>query len=302
MLYLSILHFIKRVMNKLRFPSFIKNVISDMSYNYVEKKILPDLKLAYKSVKNDNKMHGNNSGIIWIFWWQGYENMPPIVNRCIESVKYNAGNHKVVLVTKDNIYDYTNISSHILDKLANGNITLTHFSDILRFNLLSNYGGLWMDATVYCTSKITDNYFDNLYTSGGYKGIDPKFVDGKWTGFLIGGSSSNELFRFMNCFFDIYWKRNDKLIQYFLIDYGLDYSYRNNIGGFKDYADNVACHNNHNLFNLSDLLNDKFNNEKYDALVSDTKMFKLTYKMKFTKLEETFYNKIISDDRLFMKK
>lgn len=298
MLYLRLLLFIKKVMNKMRFPKYMKNIVDNLSYKYVEKRIISYLKKSDEYVKDDSS-EGSNSDIIWLFWWQGYKSMPDIVKKSIDSIKYNSGGHKVILITQNNIFDYTNISTNILDKLSNGNITLTHFSDILRFNLLSNYGGLWIDSTVYCTAPITDDYFNNLYTSGGYHDIGPKFVGGRWTGFLIGGNSNNKLFRFMNCFFDIYWKDNDNLIQYFLIDYGLEYAYKKNIGGFKEYVDNVACHNNPNLFKMADSLNDDFDLDRYHNMISNTNMFKLTYKIKISKSEKTFYHKIISDDKLF---
>lgn len=294
MLYLSFLNFIQKVCNKFKFMTPVKNLLADMSYHFVEKRVIYYLNEARtKSEKNITEK--GNSKTIWLFWWQGVDSMPSIVKSCVNSVKKHSNGKKVVLITKDNFFDYTNISSNILKKFDDGAITLTHLSDILRFNLLYNYGGLWIDATVYCTGEIGDSYFGDLYTSGGYYGTDPKFVDGKWTGFLIGGNSKNELFRFMNDFFESYWENNDHLIQYFLIDYGLEYAYKNNIGGFMDYVDNKALNNNPNLFELAPLLNDRYDKNIFNELKLNTIMFKLSYKIKFNDDDDTFYQKILSD-------
>lgn len=292
MLYLSLLSFAQRVGNKIKFLKFVKNLTENMSYKYVEKKIYSSLYEAKKK-SNLNEI-GNNSQTIWLFWWQGINSMPPIVKSCVNSVEKHSNGKKVIIITKDNFFEYTNISENIIKKFEDGKITLTHLSDILRFNLLYNHGGLWIDATVYCTENLDDDYFGSLYTSGGYYGTDPKFVDGKWTGFLIGGNSKNDLFKFMNDFFESYWEQNDYLIQYFLIDYGLEYAYKNNIGGFMDYVDNKALNNNPHLFDLAPLLNESYDDDTFNLLKSNTKMFKLSYKMKFKDEDNTFYKKILS--------
>lgn len=61
--------------------------------------------------------------------------MPRIVYQCYKSLLKNKGNRQVILITQKNYYKYTDISSNIIDLVNQGNITLTHFSDILRFNL-----------------------------------------------------------------------------------------------------------------------------------------------------------------------
>lgn len=142
MVYLYTLGLLARVVNKLKFPKFIKNILDDMSYNYTEKKILSSLEASELYIQSADETEGNNSGIIWVFWWQGFNNMPPIVRQCVKSIKNNSGNHSVIIVSKENIYKYTNISQNIFDELFKGNMTITHFSDIVRFNLLSNHGGL----------------------------------------------------------------------------------------------------------------------------------------------------------------
>ena len=111
-------------------------------------------KYAYLINKHSCKLYksplcySGENGPIWTFWWQGEQAMPPIVRICYQSLLRNAGTHPVHLITKENIDKYIEFPSHIMKKVRNGHITLTHFSDILRMCLLYQYGGLWMDATI----------------------------------------------------------------------------------------------------------------------------------------------------------
>lgn len=280
--------------NKFHFPKFLKLFFYRMYFKSLQNVLDPYLNLALKSI-NKNCIGQSNSRIIWIFWWQGYNCMPSIVQHCVGSVKSHANGYKVILITKKNIYKYAHIPNYIYNKVKKGCITLTHFSDILRFNLLNNYGGLWCDATIYCTSQIDYKYFNYLYTSGGYIGVPPRFANGRWTGFLIGGYRCNALFQFMSKFFELYWKYNKYQVSYFLIDLGLHYAYVNNIGNFKHYDDTIACYNNPNLFMFIEELNEPFNLAKFNKFTANTNMFKLTYKINFLRDKGTLYSYLISN-------
>lgn len=91
---------------------------------------------------------------IWVFWAQGKSKMPNVVRNCYESILRNKGDFSVVLLDESNYSDYVCIPEHVCKKMQQGLITMTHFSDILRFALLKTYGGFWLDATIYVTSTI----------------------------------------------------------------------------------------------------------------------------------------------------
>lgn len=121
---------------------------------------------------------------IWVFWYQGIERAPDIVKACIESIKENCKDYDVVILDKDNISNYYIPSQSIQQKLNDGRMSLTHFSDILRMNLLNSYGGRWIDATIFLTGDVFENR--QFFTLKGT--FDTKRIsEGKWTGFFIGG-------------------------------------------------------------------------------------------------------------------
>lgn len=186
----SITFFVSRVLRRLPINKKSKIKFNQERHERIEKKLMPIFQSSLKKVKNNKEIFSDsNNGPIWIFWWQGERKMPRIVYQCYKSLLKNKGNRQVILITQKNYYKYTDISSNIIDLVNQGNITLTHFSDILRFNLLKNNGGLWLDSTIFVNKPISDKYFQSIFTCSGYPDKDYFFVTkGKWCGFLFGGA------------------------------------------------------------------------------------------------------------------
>lgn len=264
------------------------------------KKIERELSVLFDKVSKETgsdwkslSISGNTDSKIWFFWWQGVEEMPALVQKCYQSILKNKGSREVHVITKDNYQEYTDLSDGELNKLSSGQITLTHFSDLLRFNLLKNHGGLWLDATMYITSLLDYIEKDKLYTNSGYdKNRMFNVAGGRWTGFMIGGPKGNVIFRFMDNFFKEYWDNYDEIIDYFLIDYGLNYVYEKNIGGFKEVSTKYNGINP-DMFKLQPLLNEIFKEDIWEGLSRNNKAFKLSNRKKVKTTEKgTFYSKL----------
>ena len=91
---------------------------------------------------------------IWQLWWQGEEQMPDIVRFCTDSVRKCNPDRRVILLTQANLSDYIDLPEHILKKHSEGTISTTLLSDIIRLYLLAEYGGTWIDATVYMSGPM----------------------------------------------------------------------------------------------------------------------------------------------------
>ena len=103
----------------------------------------------------------NYKDCIWICWWQGLENAPDIVKKCVESIRIHAGNHKIVMITDENYKEFVGISDCGLEeKYRRGIITKTHLSDLLRISLLARYGGVWLDSTFFLHREILEPCFE----------------------------------------------------------------------------------------------------------------------------------------------
>jgi len=97
--------------------------------------------------------------IIWQYWATGFEDVPPVVRECLQSVEQYASDYQIVRLTDDTIDAYLDIPAFLQEKRAA--MSAAHFADVLRLMLLRTYGGIWMDATILLTKPIPAAYADN---------------------------------------------------------------------------------------------------------------------------------------------
>ena len=130
--------------------NYTRNSIGmDRTYIKLKKKYKKMLENFEITPKKEQKY----SNFIWICWFQGIERAPELVKTCYKSVKRWYPDNDIVLITKENFRDYVDIPEYVISKWKKGKILNAHFSDILRLALLIKYGGLWIDATVFCTGN-----------------------------------------------------------------------------------------------------------------------------------------------------
>lgn len=251
---------------------YIEKYLTD-KYGYVLKKEC----VKPKSIDNRN--------IIWIFWWQGIENMPITVKKCYQSVLKNSNSTTVILITKNNYTKYIKMPEYIIEKFNNGNITITHFSDILRMYLLYNYGGAWLDATIFVSRPIDLSLFNNsIYTAKIRKILNYDNVSlSRWTGFFMFGKAGHPLFFYALSFFYEYWKYENHIIDYFLIDYIIDIIC-NKVAIVDNDFKNLE-YNNEDIQLLSRHLMEKSSN--YEFILNNQVYHKLNWKNVPNKLDNS---------------
>lgn len=233
---------------------------------------------------------------VWCCWWQGEESMPELVKMCDKRLKQVIPKDIAELhrITLDNYQEYVDIPAHILEEFEQKKITMTTLSDILRFQLLSNYGGFWIDSTVYISEKIPDEFFQKRYFSQKMKNVKDwqrEACKGRWCGFLMAGPAHHIIFEYMNAAFATWWEKYDDIADYVLIDYLLLTGYKY-IPAIREAVDQVLP-NNEYVFRMYGLLNQPFTEELYCNLTNDTIFHKLTYKMDLRKKTEA------GDDTLY---
>lgn len=158
--------------------------------------------------------------VIWVFWWQGEENAPDIVKRCITSIRRNAHGMQVHVIDSENYQNYVSVPPHITQKRNAGIISFTHFSDYYRMALLAAHGGVWIDASVYLKDELpSDIHNSPLYTVRNPGEDITNVSNWEWSVSIIGGWKGNTLFRSVELLLKKYWKTNDNLVDYFLFDY-----------------------------------------------------------------------------------
>lgn len=233
---------------------------------------------------------------IWICWFQGEKDMPPIVRDCYNSVKRHAGLHPINLITIDNYKEYVTIPQYIISKLENNEISYTHFSDVIRNNILADLGGIWLDATIYLTDELK-GWDKPFYTIKQNILNDHAYVSGyKWTTFCMGGVKGNLLNSFIKDFFNAYLRHERGMVDYFLMDYIIALGY-NNIPSIKKLIDDVpySCPD---LYYMQTKMALPVNNEELAKACQRTSIFKLTWKMEKPTDKHALYYRLASDNIL----
>lgn len=103
---------------------------------------------------------------LYILWFQGFDKAPDIVKWCVHSWKHYNPKWNIVLLDSNNLQEYVDLSKLSYDK----DIQLCHLADIVRMVLLRDYGGLWVDATVFCHKPLDD--WLPAYISSGFFAFD----------------------------------------------------------------------------------------------------------------------------------
>ncbi len=219
---------------------------------------------------------------IWVFWWQGEQKAPELVQLCIQSIIRNSAGHPVVVVSEDNYRSYAELPDYITEKREKGIISLTHFSDILRMSLLSKYGGLWLDATIFVSEPIPDRWFtDAIYTGRNPGGDHTNASDWNWTSYALATSAGHSLPMRMKNFFLEYWKNENGVVDYFMMDTAIDMIVRKCDGiRAQIYA---IPNNNTRQHDLDAMFYRPYDKEAYESLLynSDTCFHKLTWKASY---------------------
>lgn len=259
------------------------------SYNYVVEKY----KDAHLKVPTDKISEEAN---IWIFWWQGEQKLPYPVNLCIQSIKKHAGKHPVVVVTENNYKEYVDIPEYIIQKFAEGIISLAAFSDIIRFELLYNHGGIWLDSTYYFTNEIQRDVYNTSFFSianpNGRKWVVTKDI---WSISFMAMTKKHPIAAYMRDAFREYWKMENTIIAYLLVDCFMAIGYED-IPLFKKIIDSVPINNTGVFDLLQPIRNTVCTQQEFEELMGNTYIHKLTYKEKYIPQingKKTFFGRLI---------
>lgn len=233
---------------------------------------------------------------IWICWWQGLDNAPELVKRCIDSIQKNSGKYQVTILTDDNYKDFVDIPEWVEEKRKAGIITPTNYSDLLRLSLLAKHGGMWLDSTFFCASSRIEEYFDYpLWSIKRPDYLHCSVASGYFAGYSLKCDSKNRwIFEVVRDFFLNYWKNNDTLIDYLLVDYMIVLAQRHDkqiAEAFRKIIPNNPC-----CDELYKILGEPYDEDIWQELKKDTALFKLTWKQDFPKKKDgcdTFYTKLL---------
>lgn len=281
-------------------------------YPVVLKKVEPMLMAKYghivhefKSLKVQDFVH-QRSNIVWWCWLQGIEQAPEIVKACYNSLQKHlvqefkvqgVQGYEIKVIDGENWKEYVELPKYIVKKWEKVRIPAALFSDLLRLQLLIKYGGTWIDSTVLCTgfksSKgqefeafLAADLFLFQYTK---QGSIPVSIS-NW---FISACTNNEVLIVLRDMLFAYWKDYDCTLDYYI--FHLFFALIS-----KEYPETIANMPYGQSMNSLMLLhnwNERFNQQKWDKLISNVCFHKLAFRIGEDVInnKNNYYNYILSE-------
>lgn len=280
-----------------------KKIKYTKALNYFEKYAyaVNDIKIKKSSDEHINK--------IWQLWLQGEENMPQIVKICHSSVKKFYGD-RVVLLDKNSLNKYIELPDYIEEKYKKGIISHANYSDIIRLSLLAKYGGCWIDSTIYLTDVIPNEIFAADFFS--FKSVESenlkfinsleqfkvysnhinKIIDIESPYFLASKPGNILINAVLNLFLE-YWKYEDKLVDYLMIDKMFAIAVICNSECNRQFK-NMPSYYLENVLLLQNALFEKFDENLFNNIKLMSSVHKLTHKtLHRNPYKNSFLNKLL---------
>ncbi len=232
---------------------------------------------------------------VWVCWFQGMEQAPLLVRHCYEQMKRNLKNEEIVLITGENMDSYVQFPDYIMQKYRRGGITRTHLTDLLRLELLTRYGGTWIDSTVLCTGELPDyvTRSDLFFFRTLKPGLDGHAI-GLSSWFMFAKSNSRLLVAVRELMYN-YWRDNDHLIEYFLLHVFLQMA-------MEKYPEEIAampkhCNSTPHILQLQ--LFESYDDFLFRDICAQTFIHKLSYKFSQEKMEKsgTYFDVVINNNK-----
>ena len=224
--------------------------------------------------------------IIWTMWQQGEAQMPETVKATVKTIKEFAERSgcEFHLLTDKNLKNFVNIPKDITEKYKKKELTAAHYSDIVRFSLLYQYGGIWMDATLFVSPYATLEMFEGDFFSLNHPPLSTNkmertICDYKWSGFCLAGKKRKLYFKNIRDIYIYYVRKYPIFLHYLMMDYFILSEYKLN-EEFKVSVDDLPILAPAERVWFLRVHSDKFFDEKeWEEVLKMTPIMKTTYKI-----------------------
>ncbi len=251
--------------------------------------------------------------IFWQYWHQGVNSTTSkMVVACLHSVEKYSGDHEVIVLTSKTVWDYIELPQFVFEKFGKDRFNFAKLANLIRLNLLSAYGGVWLDATLYLTAPIDKQVlsldffafqrsktapadaeifrkFDPLYFSW-----DLNFLAGMLNSFMI-AKPGNKIISDLLSILLAYWKRENKVGHYYFFQICFNRMVQHD--EWKKYNCEIVgdtdCHR------LQVVSLEKFDQYIFEEIKSKSSIHKLTYRFdKFSQIPEGSFFDFVANGKI----
>lgn len=234
---------------------------------------------------------------IWVYWQQGFEHAPEVVQECYRSMKQHAGEHPVIALTGENLKEYVDLPDYVWEKHRRGIITHAFLSDIVRFALLAKYGGFWVDA---CDYFLNDTFFKEAqhYSFYSVKGFENKIKITRqlWSDGILACGKGNKYPQLMLELLLAYCKQENYLIEYFLSSCFQNVAYIRLMNLRRMF--DAYRFNNTDFFAIRWNFASDYDEEVFQKILSQNSVVNLTWKVRMEKEKTTYFQKLLQYNKL----
>lgn len=283
--------FLKYYGVKATWAYYLGNQSESKYFDYRRKLIKSFVKRLRKEAnidKIDHEMVEKNNEfpkIVWVLWQQGEAQMPETVKASIKTIKEFAKRSgcEFHLLTDENLLRFISIPKDIIEKNKNKQLSSAAFADIVRASLLYEYGGIWMDSTLFVSTYATLEMFEGDFFSLNHPPIHPEKMeqtisDFKWAGYCLAGKKGKSYFKHIRDIFIYFVRTCPMFIHYLMMDYFIWSEYDSN-PEFKTLVDGlpILAPAERVLF-LREYADKPFDEKEWEEVLKTTPIMKTTYK------------------------
>ncbi len=174
-------------------------------------KTISDLENLHCFLVLEAKM--SQSKHIWMYWHQGEKQAPVLVQMCIASWRRQNLGWQVHVLDRHSLDDHVTLSSEI--DLSRSDPNAIKISNLARLYLLRRYGGVWADATMFCSEPL-DNWLPR-YLSTGFFAFRNSSRDRLFSSWFLAADKDNPLLCELHARYRDVFRENRYYLQNMLI-------------------------------------------------------------------------------------
>jgi hypothetical protein len=160
-----------------------------IEYGGDEQRLLAERSACHVNAPRRRAIGPGMKKIIWTCWFQGREAAPPLVRKCLRSWERNNPGWQFRCLDATSVERYVPVRQFI--DLRRQSLTAASLSDIVRILLLREFGGVWVDATLFCNRPL-DEWLPGVMDEGFFAFAAPA-PDRPLSSWFVSSGSNNYL-------------------------------------------------------------------------------------------------------------
>lgn len=223
--------------------------------------------------------------VIWWCWLQGEDQAPGLVKECLKSLRHNLPDYDIQVITWDNLNNYIQVPKKILDKFNAKWINGANFSDIIRLMLLVQYGGIWVDSTVFCTDDRLIRAIEkkNMFMFQNVMTTNSNVI--KMSSWMIASKKNNPYLEEVSTLLTQYYIDSPYTEDYFICHLLLSLFATK----YQSIWDDMQLYNNINPHIMQYMMNKRYNEELFNRVTEKSSVHKLNHHISLA-TGNTFYH------------